>query len=112
MPKTRSYDQSSIQYLEAGEIDRFFGAVRASADVMHVALFEMAYHRGLRASEVGLLRREDLDLSAETISIRRLKGGATGKYELMTREAIALRAWLRIRGDAPGTLFPSRLGVP
>jgi integrase len=38
------------------------------------ALFLIAYRHGIRGSEVGILRREDLDLKRMQITLSRLKG--------------------------------------
>jgi integrase len=101
-----------MQYLEPPELDRFIAAVKAGGDPMHLAIFEVAFHRGLRASEVGLLKIEDVDVRRETINVHRLKGGDGGKYECTDRELLALRAWLAVRGFKPGPVFPSKLGRP
>jgi site-specific recombinase XerD len=36
------------------------------------------------------------------------KGSNGGEYSLTHAEKVALGVWLRVRGDAPGPLFPSR----
>ena len=50
----------TIRFLTLDELGRLLAATRAS--VRDRALFLLAYRHGLRASEVGLLRAEDLDL--------------------------------------------------
>jgi type 1 fimbriae regulatory protein FimB len=97
-----------IQYLDDAELDRLFRAVRAARSVRDLAIFEVAYHRGLRASEVGRLMLDDLHLDRQTLFVRALKGGTSGEALLTHRELKALRAWLRIRGSVAGALFPSR----
>ena len=61
------------------------------------ALFLVAYRHGLRASEVGLLRVEDLDFKALRIMVHRLKGSHSGAHPLQPDEAKALKALLRAR---------------
>ena len=68
----------------------------------------MAYHRGLRASEAGLLQLGQLRLAQRRLYVTRLKGGRSADFPLTDREVKALRAWLRVRGDQPGPLFLSR----
>jgi integrase len=118
-PRRRSYDQNSHQYLEEAEIDALISA--ASANPRDVAIFEVAYHRGLRASEVGMLKVDDVRLgqrsrdagrSVDRIFVRRLKGGESKSYIMTVRESKAVRRWLTVRGRAPGPLFPSRHDRP
>ncbi len=72
------------------------------------AIFRILYCKGLRASEVGILERADWDDRERQLTVRRLKGSRPGVYDMHDRELRALRAWLKIRGDSPGPLFPSR----
>jgi type 1 fimbriae regulatory protein FimB/type 1 fimbriae regulatory protein FimE len=93
------------QYLTPEEIERLF---RVITSVRDRAAFRVAYHRGLRASELGLLRFSDYRPTAGRLYVRRLKGSHSGEYHLTHVEQQALRAWLRDRGTAPGPLFVSR----
>ena len=102
---TRSYTGDSIQYLEEHEIAALFAVIR---DVKHKAIFELALHRGLRASEVGLLLRSDFRPQARRLHVRRLKNGHAGDYVLTIREMDALKRWVLIRGDEAGPMFPGR----
>jgi integrase len=52
----------TIRFLTLEELARLFAAVRASP--RDRALFLIAYRHGLRASEVGLLRTDDIDFRA------------------------------------------------
>lgn len=108
----RSADDT-IKYLTSNELQRLFKQIRAKRDV---AIFRLAFHRGLRASEVGLLSLADLDRRDDeghpAIFIHRLKGGKSGVFSLMPAELTSLRAWLRERGSEPGPLFPSRKRKP
>jgi Phage integrase family len=78
------------------------------------AMVLLAYRHGLRASEVCELRLADIDLKAESISIRRLKGSLhtvqplyQHKGQPLLDEGRALRCWLRERG-ADGSSGPHR----
>ncbi len=57
-------------------------------------MFLLACRHGLRASEVGLLRAEDLDLKTLRLMVHRLKGSHSGAHPLQPDEAKAVRAWL------------------
>jgi integrase len=69
------------------------------------AMFTLGFWRGLRASEVGLLRLENWKPKTGRLFVRRLKGSISQDYRLLPDEERALRAWLRVRGKVPGLLF-------
>jgi len=56
------------------------------------ALFLIAYRHGLRASEVGLLRTDDLNFRALRIMVHRLKGSHSGAHPMQPDQAQALRS--------------------
>jgi integrase len=66
------------------------------------------YHRGLRASELGRIQVSDVQMSEGRIVFERKKGSYGGVYRMTSSEERAVKAWLRVRGNEPGTLFPSR----
>jgi type 1 fimbriae regulatory protein FimB len=82
------------------------------------AMILLAYRHGLRASEVCGLRLADIDLKAESASIRRLKGSLytvqplyQHKGQPLLDEGRALRCWLRERpADGSDYLFTSQKG--
>lgn len=94
-----------IKYLSESQIAAFFGAIKSHRDR---ALFRVMYHRGLRVSEIGMLQLADWDPVEGTLWVNRLKGSRSGRYRLVSIEAAALRAWLKIRGEAAGAIFNSR----
>jgi type 1 fimbriae regulatory protein FimB len=94
-------------FLQEDELARFFKAIAAPRDR---AIFRLMYHAGLRASEVGRLELRDYNARTDRIYIERLKGSNSGEHHLCREEAKALKAWLKIRGQAPGALFPSKKG--
>ncbi len=98
-----------IKYFTADELTRLFAVITSVRDR---AIFRLGYHRGLRASEVGLLTMGSYRKSAERLYVQRLKGSISGEFGLTSIETKSLRAWLRIRGEGPGTLFPSRKHSP
>jgi integrase/recombinase XerD len=66
----------------------------------------------LRVGEVGLFRREDVDLERGRIVIRRLKGGAWTEQPLFTATARLLRKYFLAAGRSPNDpLFGGRRGA-
>ncbi len=96
-------------FLQEPEVERLFKVI---TDARDRAIFRLAYHAGLRASEVGLLELRDYQPRTERIFIHRLKGSNSGEHHLCREEAKALRAWLKVRGNDPGPIFPSRKRRP
>jgi site-specific recombinase XerD len=101
----------TIRFLTLDELGRLFAATRASA--RDRALFLLAYRHGLRASEVGLLRTEDIDFRALRIMLHRVKGSHSGAHPLQPDEVKALRAYMRGQSSpASPILFPSNRRDP
>src|SRR5262245_28555907 len=96
-------------YLTPAEVRQLQAAITSPRDQ---AIFQLLFWRGLRASEVGLLRPEWLDLDRGRLQVHRVKGSYSGEYRLQAQEVDALRRWLRVRGQGFGPLFPSRKGGP
>jgi len=61
-------NQNTIKFLTQEELTRLFKVVKARSK-RDYAIFYLAYRHGLRASEIGLLRVEDLDFKNYRISI-------------------------------------------
>src|SRR6266436_990816 len=76
------------------------------------AIFLVAYRHGLRASEIGLLQRADVDAKQGRISIHRLKGSISGVYPMQPDVLKAVRSYLRTRADESPYLFVSNRNVP
>jgi integrase len=107
-PKTRR-GSGTMQFLAQEELKRLFAVIKDKRDK---ALFLLAYRHGLRASEIGLLQRTDVDLKQGRITIHRLKGSLSGIYPLQPDVIKLLRAYLRARTDSSPYLFISNRGVP
>ncbi len=81
-------------------------------------MFLLTFRHALRSQEARSLRLDDIDLSAETITIRRVKGSKSSvqnldrhKGEPLLDEVVALRTWLKERvEDGSRILFPSAKG--
>lgn len=106
---TRMSKETTIQYLTQEELQRLFGKIHDKRDR---ALFDLVYKHGLRASEVGLLRRDDVDLERGQIRIHRVKGGNSGTFPLFRDSIRILKAYLATRADFSPTLFPSKKKNP
>lgn len=87
------------------EIQRFFRVLKGNRDK---AMFRILYLKGLRASEVGMLRMEDYSEREGRLYVRRLKHSRSGEFRLHRQESQFLRAWIRERGRSPGAIFRSR----
>lgn len=105
----RARRTETIKFLTLDETKRLFSRI---SDKRDKALFLIAYRHGLRASEVGMLRVDDLDLRRLKIMLHRLKGSLSGEHPLQPDEARAVKAWLKEKGDDSPVLFPSRRGLP
>jgi integrase len=105
----RAKQASTIKFFTTDELKRLLSAIDTKRNK---ALFLVAYRHGLRASEVGLLRRSDLDLKSMRLTVHRLKGSIGGVHPVQADEAKAIKAYLRERDDELPTLFTSRRGDP
>jgi len=101
--------QRTIHFLTQDELRQLFKVIRSKRDK---AIFLVAYRHGLRASEIGLLQRADVDVKQGRISIHRLKGSISGLYPMQPDVLKAIRSYLRIREDESPYLFLSNRNVP
>ena len=77
-PRTRTKRRSTeVKYLTAEEISALFSMITSVRDR---AIFRVTYHRGLRASEPGLLQLADYRMSGGRLFVHRLKGSKSGEY--------------------------------
>ena len=76
------------------------------------AIFLVGYRHGLRASEIGLLQRADVDVKQGRVSIHRLKGSISGVYPMQPDVLKAIRSYLRTREDESPYPFLSNRNVP
>jgi integrase len=107
-PRTRR-GSGTTQFLTQEELKRLLAVIKNKRDK---ALFLLAYRHGLRASEIGLLQRTDVDLKQARITIHRLKGSLSGIYPLQPDVIKLLRLYLRTRTNASPYLFISNRGLP
>ena len=109
VPAPRRRDRA-ITFLTQDELKRLLGVVKDKRDR---AIITVAYRHGLRASEIGMLQQNDLNLKQGRITISRLKGSLSGVYPMQPDVIKQLRTYLRTRaeGDSP-YLFISNRNVP
>src|SRR5436309_5668699 len=98
-----------INFLTQDELRQLFKVIHSKRDK---AIFLVTYRHGLRASEIGLLQRADVDVKQGRISIHRLKGSISGVYPMQPDVLKAIRSYLRIRKDESPYLFLSKRSVP
>src|SRR5256884_3694970 len=98
-----------ITFLTQDEVRRLFAVITGKRDR---ALFQLAYHHGLRASEVSLLQRDDVHAKQGRIYIPRVKGSIAKTYPMQPEDLRCLRAYLRTREDDSPSLFISARGIP
>jgi type 1 fimbriae regulatory protein FimB len=98
-----------ITFLTQDEVRRLFAVIPGKRDR---ALFQLAYHHGLRASEVSLLQRADVHEKQGRIYIPRVKGSLAKTYPMQPEDVRCLRASLRTREDDSPYLFISTRGIP
>jgi len=116
----------TIKYLTQDELKSLLGIIETSrrqavekkhegARVMFVrdkAIILVAYYHGLRASEIGMLKVDDVDIERGRIRIERLKRSQSGEYTLQPDEIKVLKTWLKERQNSNPWLFPTRIGTP
>lgn len=95
------------QYLTQEELKRLLEKIDSKRDT---AIIYTAYRHGLRASEVALLQKSDIDLERMEIRVTRLKDSQSGVYPLDPKTARHLKAYLKTRKDNSPILFRSRNG--
>jgi integrase len=101
--------ERTINFLTQDELRQLFKVIRSKRDK---AIFLVVYRHGLRASEIGLLQRADVDAKQGRISIHRLKGSISGVYPMQPDVLKAIRSYLRTRADESPYLFLSKRQVP
>jgi integrase len=110
LPSQSRRRDRAITFLTQDELKRLLAVIKDKRDR---AIIMTAYRHGLRASEIGMLQQDDLDLKQGRITINRLKGSLSGVYPMQPDVIKYVRAYLRTReqGDSP-YLFISNRGVP
>ena len=108
-PQQNATPSPVITFLAQEEVRRLFAVITSKRDR---ALFQLAYHHGLRASEVSLLQRVDVHEKQGRIYIPRVKGSIAKTYPLQPEDVRRLQAYLRTRDDDSPSLFISTRDIP
>lgn len=99
--------------LNHAEIETLFACAESEADggrpesVRMLALLELLYGSGLRATEVVSLPLAAVPRDAPFLTVTG-KGGLSRMVPISTRAGLVLRQWLELRPDDGKFLFPSR----
>jgi type 1 fimbriae regulatory protein FimE len=92
----------SREYLTEREVERLIEAAEQNRSGHRDATaILVAYRHGLRASEVVVLRWDDIDLAAGRMHVRRAKAGDASVHPISARESRALRKLLREAPTSP-----------
>jgi type 1 fimbriae regulatory protein FimB len=108
-PRPDATPAPELTFLTQDEVRQLFAVITGTRDP---ALFPLAYHHGLRASEVSLLQCQDIHDRQGRIYIPRMKGSVSNKYPVQPGDLRRLRAYLRTREDDSPALFISNRGLP
>uniref|UniRef100_A0A7C4Y6B1 Tyrosine recombinase XerC n=1 Tax=candidate division WOR-3 bacterium TaxID=2052148 RepID=A0A7C4Y6B1_UNCW3 len=98
-------------FLTEREIEELFALLPRNnlLDIRNLAIFELLYGSGLRASELVNLKLSDINFYNETVSVF----GKRKKYRIipLTKKSIeSLKDYLKYRGNEEGYLFLSKSG--
>jgi type 1 fimbriae regulatory protein FimB/type 1 fimbriae regulatory protein FimE len=102
------------EHLTTDEVEKLIDSAGSNRQGYRDALMVLlAFRHGLRAAEVCDLRWEQIDFTAATLHVRRIKHGTPATHPLTGREMRALRRHQRASPGAPGAfVFVSERGAP
>src|SRR5258706_14732570 len=101
-PRQNAMPPLDITFLTQEEVRRLFAVITGKRDR---ALFQLAYHHGLRASEVSLLQRAAIHEKQGRIYIPRVKGSIAKTYPMQPEDVRLVQNYLRTRADDSPYLF-------
>ena len=101
------------EYLTEREIERLMKAAgKNSWGHRDTTAILIAYRHGLRASELVVLRWDDIEFATGRLHVRRAKGGATSVHPIGGKESRALRRLQRETKTPSRHVFVSERGAP
>jgi integrase len=99
----------SREYLTDREVERLIEAGKQNRSGHRDATaILVAYRHGLRASELVVLRWDDIDLATGRLHVRRAKSGDASVHPISARESRALRKLLREAPTSPYVFISER----
>lgn len=100
-----------VKYLTPTEVDRLVKAARQHGRHRErdAALILVAFHHGLRVSELCGLRWEHFDLTTRMMTVYRAKGGTPGQHPIY---GVELRALRRLEDTGSPWVFTTERGGP
>ena len=111
-PKIPNQDKRSREHLFPTEVTAMISAAKKAGrhPLRDSTLILMAYRHGLRVSELVALRWEQIDFTAGTIYVNRLKNGVSSTHPL---RGVELRALRQLQREYPNSnyLFVSERGA-
>ena len=108
---TPKREKKNRNYLTPEEYNRLLAA--AGGHPRDFCILTLFLQTGIRISELCELRLTDIDLSANTLTVRIGKGMAARTIELEKKGVRSLKTWLSLREDTPfDYLFLNRDGEP
>jgi type 1 fimbriae regulatory protein FimB/type 1 fimbriae regulatory protein FimE len=103
----------SREYLTADEVEKLIKAAKTGGRYGHrdATLILVAYHHGLRASEICDLKWSDVELGRHaTLHVRRVKKGESGRHPIQRKEIQALHELKRQTPDRGYVFSTERCG--
>jgi integrase len=103
----------SREHLTPTEVDKLIGATKGSRYPQRdMTLILVLYRHGLRAQECADLEWSQIDFSAATMHVRRVKNGKPSSHPIRGDELRALRQLKREQEPASPFVFTSERGSP
>jgi len=109
--------EEKVKYLTEKEFSKLISAIEKTKDTVYgrywlrdKLIFLIAFECGLRATEVGGLKKEDFNASANELYCRRLKGSNNNTIRLTKTTATLLKKYLRESSNDSEYIFMSRKG--
>jgi integrase len=101
------------EYLTEGEAERLIAAARRNRwGHRDATMILVAFHHGLRVSELIDLRWDQIDFQSATLHVRRAKGGTSSVHPIQGDELRALRRLQREQEPSSPFMFTTERGTP
>jgi len=109
--------QDKIKYLTEREIRKLIRSIEKTKDTEYgmywlrdKLIFLLGFECGLRASEIGLLRKDDFNSLVNELYCRRLKGSNNNTIRLTKNTSNLLKKYLKEQPNESDYIFMSRKG--